>query len=241
MKVIKIKSGIKKLLSKIEKKTKEFEKINTKKSSIKDFRDRDFSEYCEYVVAFKLQELGWKVCQPLSDRYIDIVAVREINSKQIMRTIQVKGSRIEKEGAQLSYGLTHKPKDLMHDPAHFFIWLFYDKEEKENFIILSVSDFIELMGENFFKSMSWRKGNCRIHFSANINNNKLKNYSNKWENLIKGGKSNTSELCIKVQETDKNWSSNMAIGKWKETNSKIIKQITPDMMERIKRKTVIEE
>lgn len=68
MKVIKAKSGIKKLLSEIEKKTNKFEQINTKKSSIKSFRDRDFSEYCEYVAAFKLQQLGWKVYQPLSDR-----------------------------------------------------------------------------------------------------------------------------------------------------------------------------
>ena len=133
MKAIKGEFGVKKLSTEIYRKVKKLEKI--KKSSIKEFRDRDFSEYCEYVVAFKLQELGWEVYQPLSDRYIDVVAVKKINEKEIMRTIQVKGSRIEKEGTQLSYGLTHKPKDLMQDPAHFFIWLFYDKEEKRYILL----------------------------------------------------------------------------------------------------------
>lgn len=231
--------SIKKLSSEINKKAKKLEKI--KKGSIKEFRDRDFSEYCEYVVAFKLQELGWEVYQPLSDRYIDIVAIKKVNGKEIMRTIQVKGSRIEKEGTQLSYGLTHKPKDLMHEPAHFFIWLFYDKEEKENFIILSVSDFIGLMGLGFFKSMSWRKGNCRIHFSADIKNNKLKNYLNKWNNLAKGGKPNTAELCISAQEVEDSWKSKNATEKWREINSRIIKQIPSEMMERIRRKTEVEE
>ena len=215
------------------------EKID--KNSIRNFRDRDFSEFCEYVVAFKLQDLGWKVFQPLSDRYIDIVAVKRINRKQIFRTIQVKGSRIEKEGAQLSYGLTHKPKDLMHDPAHFFIWAFFDKKEKPNFIILSVSDFIRLMGLKFFKSMSWRKGNCRIHFNVNVVEDRLKGYINNWGNLEKGGTTNTAEICIKAQEIHKRWKSKILINQWKEINSKIIKKIPPAMRERIKRKTEIGE
>lgn len=231
--------GVEKLSSEIDRKIKKLEKIE--RSSIKEFRDRDFSEYCEYVVAFKLQELGWEVYQPLSDRYIDIVALKEINGKQVMRTIQVKGSRIEKEGAQLSYGLTHKPKDLMHDSAHFFIWLFYDKEEKENFIVLSVSDFVELMGLGFFKSMSWRKGNCRIHFTADIQNNRLKNYLNKWNNLAKGGNPDTAGLCISAQEIENVWKSKNATEKRRETNSRIIKQIPPEMMERIRRKTEVQE
>lgn len=210
-------------------------------SSIKNFRDRDFSEYCEYIAAFKLQDLGWEVYQPLSDRYIDIVATKKIEGKIIIRTIQVKGSRIEKKGAQLTYGLTHKPKDLMHDPAHFFIWIFFDIKENPNFIILSVSDFINLNEINFFQSMSWRKGNCRIHFSADIKNNKLKNFLNKWSNLTKGGRLNSSNLCISVQEIEKEWKLKNATERWKKIKSKIIKQISPEMMERIKRKTQIEE
>jgi len=231
MEAIKRKLDVKNLLFDINKKVKKLEQI--KKSSIKEFRDRDFSEYCEYVVAFKLQELGWEVYQPLSDRYIDIIAIKKVNGRKIMRTIQVK------EGTQLSYGLTHKPKDLMHDQAHFFIWLFYDKEEKENFVILSVSNFIELMGKSFFKSMSWRKGNCRIHFSADIQNNKIKNYLNKWDNLVKGGKPNTADLCISSQEVEELWKLKNADKKWKETASKIVKQISPEMMERIRRKTEV--
>ncbi len=230
---------IQELYTTIDEKSKEIDRLRN--SSINEFRDRDFSEYCEYIVAFKLQERGWEVYQPLSDRYIDIVAIREINGKQIIRTIQVKGSRIEKEGTQLSYGLTHKPKDLMHDSAHFFIWLFYDKDEKENFIIISISDFIRLMGKHFFKSMSWRKGNCRIHFSADIQKTKLKEHLNKWDNLVKGGKSGIAELCISAQEVEDSWKSKNASEKWKKTNSRIIKQISPEMMERIRRKTEVDK
>ncbi len=216
-------------------------KIKKRKTSIKDFRNRDFSEYCEYAVAFKLQELGWNVFQPLSDRYIDIVVYRKIKNKLVIRTIQVKASRIELGGEKQSYGLTHKPKDLMHDLSHFFIWLFYDENEKENFIILSVSDFIELMGKKFFRSMSWRKGNCRIHFSSDIKKKKLKKYLNKWGSLIKGGSSDTYKLCIEAQEIKNRWKQEGAIKKRQDTNKKMIKQIPSGIMKRIKRKIEIKD
>lgn len=206
--------------------------------SIKDFRDRDFSEYCEYIVAFKLQSLGWKVFQPLSDRYIDIVAYKILDEKPIIRTIQVKGSRLELEGKKLSYGLTHKPKDLLHHPGHFFIWLFYGEAENENFIILSVSDFIKIMGYGM-KTMSWRKGNNRIHFASDLKNTYLKDYLNKWDNLLKGGKDNTDELCIKAQEIDTRWLSNKSIALWNETNKKVLSKIPKDMLEKIRRKTEV--
>jgi len=209
--------------------------------SIKKLRSRDFSEYCEYAVAFKLQDLGWKVFQPLSDRYIDIVVSRKIRNKLVLRTVQVKGSRIELKGEKQSYGLTHKPKDLMHDPSHFFVWLFCDKKERENFIILSVSDFIELMGEKFFRSMSWRKGNCRIHFSANIKKTKLRNYLNKWENLVRGGRPDTDKLCINAQEVKEAWKLENVKGKWRDINRKIIKKIPSGMMRKAKRKIEIED
>ncbi len=207
--------------------------------SIKDFRDRDFSEYCEYVVAFKLQKLGWKVFQPLSDRYMDIVAYKIEKEKPVIRTIQVKGSRLELEGKKLSYGLTHKPKDLLHDPAHFFIWLFYDEKENENFIILSVSDFIDVMGLGM-KSMSWRKGNDRIHFSADLKSTKLKKYINNWDNLLNGGKENTNELYIKAQEIDSRWLSDKSISLCRDNNLKVIKDIPADMLEKIRRKIEVE-
>lgn len=210
------------------------------KKSIKEFRDRDFSEYCEYVVAFKLQELGWEVYQPLSDRYIDIVAYREIDDKQIIRTIQVKGSRIELEGKKQSYGLTHKPKDLMHDKSHFFIWLFFDSEEKENFIILSVSNFIDIMGKGL-KTKSWRKGNDRIHFSSNLE--KLKPHLNNWDKLLKEEDIDVSKRYIEFHEIEKKWrgKDENIIRKWKKTNEKIIKKIPREMIEKIRRKTEIGE
>jgi len=214
-----------------------------KKSSIRDFRIRDFSEFCEYVVAFKLQELGWNVFQPLLDRYIDIIATKKINDKWVLRTIQVKGSRIEREGEQLSYGLTHRPKDLMHDSAHFFIWVFFDEKDKENFIILSVSDFLDLMGEKFFKSMSWRKGNCRIHFKTDDLKNKLNKYLNNWESFTKGGKLYTSLKCITCQEIYDNWknSNDNITESWKKSNNEIKKEISPEMLKRIRRKIGVED
>lgn len=214
---------------------------NIKKTSIKDFRDRDFSEYCEYVTAFKLQELGWKVFQPLSDRYIDIVAYRKINNSFAFRTIQVKGSRIELEGGKPSYGLTHKPKDLIHSPSHFFVWLFYDQKENEKFVVLSVSNFIKLMGNSFFHSMSWRKGNCRIHFSSDLKKTKLKRYLNNWRNLMNGGNPKTYKLCINAQEIEDSWKTENAKNKWFKTNQRIIKKILPEMMKRIRRKIEIED
>ncbi|XOA42982.1 MAG: hypothetical protein ACKKMO_00730 [Candidatus Nealsonbacteria bacterium] len=152
-------------------------KIKKQKRSIKDFRSRDFSEYCEYVVAFKLQELGWKTFQPLVDRYIDIVAIKKNNKDKILfRTIQVKSSRVESEEGENpeSYGLTHQPKDLFHDPRHFFIWVFVDNKNKINFFILSIDDFINVRwtllppsqrrkNPSVLMRGEWRWGTDRMH------------------------------------------------------------------------------
>jgi len=147
------------------------------KLPIKNFRNRDFSEYCEYIVAFKLQELGWKVFQPLVDRYIDIVAIKKNNEGEILlRTIQVKSSRVESaEGEDPeSYGLTHQPKDLLHDPRHFFIWVFIDNKNNINFFIISVDDFIDVRSvllppssrrkhASLLMRGEWRWGTDRMH------------------------------------------------------------------------------
>lgn len=203
---------------------------------IKNLGNRVFSEYCEYTVAFKLQELGWKVFQPLSDRYIDIVACKTIENNTIFRTIQVKGSRIEHEGEKPSYGLTHEPKDLLHDPSHYFIWIFFDNNENPIFIILSVSNFIDIIGKGL-KTKSWRIGFDRLHYSINLSKTKLTSYINNWDNLLKGGNQEMAELCINSQEIDDIWKSNESSLIWKENNDKIKKQLVPNILIKIRRKT----
>ncbi len=171
-------------------------KMKNEKNSIKNLRNRDFSEYCEYAVAFELQRLGWKVFQPLVDRYIDIVAFKEKKKENIFRTIQVKGSRVESlEGEDPeSYGLTHQPKDLLHDPRHFFVWLFVDNKNNHNFFILSISDFVDVRWSLLPKSKrrknpsllmrgEWRWGTDRMHPKHWINHKTetYKKISKSWE------------------------------------------------------------
>ena len=77
--------------------------------NVRNLRNKEFADYCEYLVAFKLQELGWTVFQPLVDRYIDIVATKTVGKNKIFRTVQVKSSRIESVTGEdpESYGMTH--------------------------------------------------------------------------------------------------------------------------------------
>ncbi|KPJ55136.1 hypothetical protein AMJ47_01300 [Parcubacteria bacterium DG_72] len=171
-------------------------KIKDKNNSIKDLRNRDFSEYCEYVVAFELQRLGWKVFQPLVDRYIDIVVFRKKGIENVFRTIQVKGSRVESSEGEdpESYGLTHQPKDLLHDPRHFFIWLFVDNKNNHNFFILSISDFIDIRwgllpeskrrkNPSLLMRGEWRWGTDRMHPKHWIDNktDRYKKISKSWK------------------------------------------------------------
>lgn len=46
-----------------------------------ELRNREFSNFCEYLVSLKLQENGWETYKPLIDRYIDIVAIKKIDGK----------------------------------------------------------------------------------------------------------------------------------------------------------------
>ena len=116
-----------------------------KNLKIERFPNREFSFFSEFRVAFELQKRGWEVYQPLIDRYIDLIAVKNNN----YRTIQVKSSRIENidtlyDDGYESYGLTMQPKDLFHDTRHFYIWVFIDKEEKFHYFVFSVKDFIDI-------------------------------------------------------------------------------------------------
>lgn len=83
------------------------------------------------------------------------------------RTIQVKSSRIEyKNGkSKNTYAVDMKPRDLIKDKSHFYIWCLVDDEDVPHFLVLSVEDFKEVMG-NSLKGISFFKDQDRQHFSS---------------------------------------------------------------------------
>ncbi|PKP56202.1 MAG: hypothetical protein CVT89_06605 [Candidatus Altiarchaeales archaeon HGW-Altiarchaeales-2] len=83
------------------------------------------------------------------------------------RTIQVKSSRIEKEGGKSknTYAVDMKPRDLIKDKHHFYIWCLIDNDDKPHFLVLSVMDFRKTMGDSL-KGISFFKDQDRQHFSS---------------------------------------------------------------------------
>lgn len=85
------------------------------------------------------------------------------------RTIQVKSSRIEfndRAGkSKNTYAVDLKPKDLIEDDYHFFIWCLVDDNDKPKFLVMSVQDFKRVMGESL-KGISFFKDQDRQHFSS---------------------------------------------------------------------------
>jgi len=99
------------------------------------------------------------------------------------RTIQVKSSRIEyKDGkSKNTYAIDMKPRDLIKDKTHFYIWCLVDDEDKPHFLVLSVYDFKRTMG-SALKGISFFKDQDRQHFSAK-NFGKWAKFLNKFNKL----------------------------------------------------------
>jgi len=97
--------------------------------------------------------------------------------KTKFRTIQVKSSRIEcKDGkSKNTYAVDMKPRDLIKDTAHFYIWCLLDDDDRPHFLVLSVDDFKRVMGDSL-KGISFFKDQDRQHFSASS--------FGKWEEFI---------------------------------------------------------
>lgn len=95
------------------------------------------------------------------------------------KTIQVKASRLEKNG--LSYAVDLRPKDLTQGINHFYVWVCLDNEEKPHFLVISIKDF-EKNAENFLKSTSFLKEEGREHFNAK-NFGKWNKFLNKFDLL----------------------------------------------------------
>ena len=99
------------------------------------------------------------------------------------RTIQVKSSRVEyKNGrSKNTYAVDMKPRDLIEDGKHFYIWCLVDDDDKAHFLVLSVDDFKRIMGESL-KGISFFKDQDRQHFSSK-NYGKWAEFLNKFEKL----------------------------------------------------------
>ena len=64
---------------------------------------------------------------------------------------------------------------------HFFIWCLIDDNDKPNFLVMNVQDFIETMG-NSMKGISYLKDQDRQHFSS-INYGRWAKFQNKFDKL----------------------------------------------------------
>jgi len=105
------------------------------------------------------------------------------NYETKFRTIQVKSSRIEHKNdvSKNTYAIDMKPRDLIKDKFHFYIWCLIDDNDKSNFIVLSVDDFIRVMGDSL-KGISFFKDQDRQHFSAK-DFGKWREFLNKFDKL----------------------------------------------------------
>lgn len=99
------------------------------------------------------------------------------------RSVQVKSSRIEyKHGkSKNTYAIDMKPKDLIKDGNHFYIWCLIDDNDKPHFLVMSVQEFIETMGDSL-KGISFFKDQDRQHFSAQ-DFGKWEKFLNKFDKL----------------------------------------------------------
>ncbi|MBI4648092.1 MAG: hypothetical protein HY738_16275 [Bacteroidia bacterium] len=79
------------------------------------------------------------------------------------RTIQVKSSRIEDN--KNSYAIDMKPKDLIEDGLHFYIWCLIDNDDRPHFLVMTVKNFVETMGKSL-QGISFFKDQDRQHFNA---------------------------------------------------------------------------
>ena len=78
------------------------------------------------------------------------------------RTIQVKSSRIENKS---SFAINMKPRDLIEDDYHFYIWCLVDNKDKPHFLVISVKDFKDTMDDSM-NTVAFFKDQDRQHFSA---------------------------------------------------------------------------
>ncbi len=84
-----------------------------------------------------------------------------------IRSIQVKSSRIERKNGKSknTYAVDMKPRDLIKDSNHFYIWCLIDEKDTPHFLVMSVNNFIDTMG-NSLNGISFLKDQDRQHFNS---------------------------------------------------------------------------
>ena len=99
------------------------------------------------------------------------------------RSVQVKSSRIESKNGRSknTYAVDMKPRDLIKDEFHFYVWCLIDDEDKPHFLVISVEEFKRVMGDSL-KGISFFKDQDRQHFSAK-DFGKWKEFLNKFDKL----------------------------------------------------------
>ena len=58
-----------------------------------------------------------------------------------------------------------KPKDLIEDGLHYFIWCLIDNDSRPSFLVMSVKEFKEVMKESL-NGISFFKDQDRQHFGS---------------------------------------------------------------------------
>jgi len=99
------------------------------------------------------------------------------------RSVQVKSSRIESKNGRSknTYAVDMKPRDLIKDEFHFYVWCLIDDEDKPHFLVIPVEEFKRVMGDSL-KGISFFKDQDRQHFSAK-DFGKWKEFLNKFDKL----------------------------------------------------------
>lgn len=177
----------------------------------------------EYLVSHALLEFGWKVYEPLEDAYVDFI----LHNKKF-RTIQVKTSKLI-DGKK--FRLNHDPKDLLHDPRHFFIWFLYNQNDKKGiFVIIRPEEFCNYISSDKRHGLitdTWRKNKSRedIRLKDLKEDGKLVNYVNNWNRL----RQNFSESnLIGVQEKVLKWKNSVKFKKRWIKNQEKLKRLLSD-------------
>ena len=211
----------------------------------------EFSKYGERKVEIEFMKRGWDVFRPLVDRYIDLVVSKNFcnndkcgrdwnpenvseyvkcekcgsnkKPKEIIRTIQVKSSRLEKGGKKPSFAINHRPKDLLPDEKHFFVWYFHESSVKENFMIIRPSDFAKLVGSGV-NTQTWIDHTHRYHITKNRLTHKIyEPFLNKWDTLHKKFKDNPiNDILKNAKNSDKRWKSEISPPIWKKNSKELV-------------------
>ena len=132
----------------------------------------------------------------------------------------MKSSRIEGGGDCNSYAVDHKPKDMLHDKRHYFVWVFYDRKGEEFFQCCRMSEFVIFSSGkkgNFVSNHTWWTDRGRLHLTIDENtgfpreNNIPKAYRHTLDYLLEEHDTSTVDEIITQQEKEQKWKTTKKI------------------------------